>query len=147
MGTKRVTHKKVKVVGEQQYLNVATNEVENFQVIKVQESDFDFHKIWITSIIQALNIVGNQKSKLLFWIVDHLDCNNKLVYTHRKIAKESGISYKTVSDTMKALVDCNFLTKLQSGAYIVNPNCIFKGTYKNRMNVLIQYSKSKSSEK
>ena len=142
MGAKRVKHNKVKVVGEQQFLNVATNEVENFQVIQVQDSDYNFHKIWVMNILQTLDMVGNQKAKLLFWIIQHIDSNNKLVYTYQRMVKESGFSYKTVSGTMKALIDCNFLTRINSGAYMINPNCVFKGTYKNRMNVLIQYSKN-----
>ena len=141
------THKKVKIVGNQQFLNLSTNQVENFQVIQMQDADFNFHKIWIASIIQALDIVGNQKAKLLFWIVQHLDYNNKLIYTYRQIVKESGISYKTVSETMKALLDCNFLTKINSGAYLINPDCIFKGSHNNRMNILVQYSKAIESNK
>ena len=140
--TPKPTHKKVKIVGEKQFIDPTTNTVESFNVIQMEDSDFNFHKLWIANIIQALDIVGNQKARLLFWITEHLDYNNKLIYTYRRIVKATGISYQTVADTMKALIDCNFMTKLQDGVYIINPDCIFKGSHKNRMSVLIQYSKT-----
>ena len=141
------THKKVKIVGNKKFVDPMTNEVHDFQVIEMQDTDFNFHKIWISSVIQALEIVGNQKAKLLFWIVEHLNYQNQLIYTYRRIAKESGISYKTVTNTMKALIDCNFLTKINSGAYLINPDCVFKGSHANRMNILLRYSKTLEENK
>ena len=141
------THKKVKIVGNKQFVDPYTNEIHDFQVIQMEDSDFNFHKLWIANIAQAIDVVGSQKMKLLFWIVEHLDYNNRLIYTYQRIVKESGISYKTVSETMKLLIDCNFLTKINSGAYLVNPDCVFKGSHKNRMNILLRYSKTLEENK
>ena len=46
------------------------------------------------------------------------------------------MSTKTVSTTIKALVESNFLNKINSGAYRVNPDVLFKGGKDNRLNVL-----------
>ena len=59
--------------------------------------------------------------------------------TQRKIAKNSGISLYTVSETLKVLMDSNFLQKINSGAYRVNPNVLWKGGKSARMNVLFKY--------
>ena len=62
--------------------------------------------------------------------------------TYRQIAEKSGISYQTVSMTMKALIESNFLQQINRGAYRVNPDTIFKGTRNGRLNVLYQYQET-----
>ena len=54
------------------------------------------------------------------------------------------MSTKTVSTTIKALVESNFLNKINSGAYRVNPDVLFKGGKDNRLNVLLQYRNEKT---
>ena len=135
----RTTTKKVKVVGKAEYTNNATGEIEVMDVISVEERDFNFHKLWLTHILQSIDLIGNQKTKLAFWIIDHLNKENQLIYTMRQIQKETEISLDTISATFKALEKSNFLKKKQNGVYVVNPDFIFKGTRGNRMSVLIQY--------
>ena len=67
--------------------------------------------------------------------------------TQRKIAEKSGISIGTIISTMKALQEGNFLTKINSGAYQVNPDIIFKGGKNDRMNILLQYHAAKAPKK
>ncbi|MBQ7981438.1 MAG: replication/maintenance protein RepL [Oscillospiraceae bacterium] len=133
------TTKKVKVVGTQQYINATDGTVEDFQVMRIEDRDFNFHKVWLDHIISSLDLIGNQKTRLAFWIVDHLDKENKLTMTYRQIAEKSGISLDTVRVTMKSLMESNFLERINQGAYRVNPDVIFKGGKTDRMNVLYQY--------
>lgn len=141
---KRTTSKKVKVIGREQYLNTSTGEVEDFQVVSLQDRDFNFHKLWLSHIINSLDLIGNQKTKLAFWILDNLDKENQLVMTYRQISKKTGISLDTVSKTMSALISCDFLQKINNGAYRVNPDVIFKGSNSSRMNVLYKYQETKT---
>lgn len=136
---KRTTSKKVKVIGKEQYINANTGQLEDFQVVSLQDRDFNFHKLWLAHIINSLDLIGNQKTKLAFWILDNLDKENQLIMTYRQIAKKTGISIPTVSKTMSALISCDFLQKINSGAYRVNPDVIFKGSNSARMNVLYKY--------
>ena len=133
------TTKKVKVVGTQQYINATDGTVEDLQVMRIEDRDFNFHKVWLDHIISSLDLIGNQKTRLAFWIVDHLDKENKLTMTYRQIAEKSGISLDTVRVTMKSLMESNFLERINQGAYRVNPDVIFKGGKTDRMNVLYQY--------
>lgn len=137
MGT---TTKKVKVIGREQRINPRTGEFEDFEVVSIEDRDFDFHKVWLESIINSMDLLGNQKTRLAFWIIQNLNKENQLVMTQRQIAEKSGISLKTVSVTMKSLLESNFLRKINSGAYCINPDVLFKGSKTGRMNVLIQYN-------
>lgn len=133
------TRKKVKVMGVETYINQATGEIKEMSVINIEERDANFHKLWLGHIISALDMIGNQKIKVLNFVMDNLDKENKLVMTQRKMAEKSKISIATISETMKALQDADFLVKINSGAYQVNPNVMFKGGKSARLNVLLQY--------
>lgn len=136
------TNKKVKFIGKETYINANTGELQEMQVTSVEERDFNFHKVWMKSFIATLDIVGNQKTKLCFWIIDNLNKENQLCYTYRQISDKTGISLDTVRITMRILLDADFLRKRNQGVYIVNPDIVFKGTRNGRMNILTQYNEA-----
>lgn len=139
------TTKKVKFKGTESFVNTKTGEIIEMQVTDIEDRDFNFHKLWLKNIINTLDLVGNQKTRLAFWIIEHLDKENQLTYTYRQICEEyskqegQSISLDTVTRTMKILLDSDFMRKKNSGCYIVNPDVIYKGTRTGRLNVLNQY--------
>lgn len=140
-----VTRKKVKVIGTETYIKQDTGEITEMNVMSIEERDANFHKLWLGHILQSIDLIGNQKTKLAFWILDNLDSENKLTLTYRQIAEKSKVSYQTVHRTMQALIDSDFLVKINIGAYRVNPDVLFKGGKNNRLNVLIKYQSEKGS--
>lgn len=147
MAKKQVTtRKKVKVVGTESYINRATGEIKDMQVIDIEERDFNFHKLWLQNILNSIDLIGNKKTKLAFWIIQHLNKENQLIMTQRKIADATKMSLDTVRLTMKALMDSNFLLRINSGAYVVNPDVVFKGGKTDRLNVLIQYHQEEEND-
>lgn len=144
---KKMTTKKVKVIGTQEYINKNTGELQEMQVVSVEDRDFNFHKLWLSHIINSLDLIGNQKTKLAFWIIEHLNRENQLIMTYRQISEKSGISLQTVTRTISALIDSDFLIRINQGAYQVNPDVIFKGTHNGRLNVLYQYRATKAETK
>lgn len=143
---KQQTQKKLKVVGTQQFVNVRTGEIEDFQVTSVEERDFNFHKVWMKNFINTLEIVGNQKSKLCFWIIDNLNRDNQLCMTYRQIAEKTHISLDTVRVTMKLLLEADFLRRVNQGCYVVNPDIVFRGSRTGRLNVLNTYTDAEKHE-
>lgn len=133
------TRKKVKVIGTETYIKQSTGEIEEMQVMKIEERDANFHKLWLEHILHTMDLIGNQKTKLAFWLLDNLDRENKITMTYRQIADKSGMSYQTVYRTMNALIESDFLVKINGGAYRVNPDVLFKGGKNDRLNVLLQY--------
>ena len=118
----QLTTKKTKLIGTQEYINADTGELVSMQVTTVEERDFNFSKVWMRNFISTLDIVGNAKTKVAYWVIDHIDRMNKLTYTYRQIAEETGMSLDTVTATMKALLGADFLRRQNQGCYIVNPN-------------------------
>jgi DNA-binding transcriptional regulator YhcF (GntR family) len=133
------TTKKIKVIGTQEYINASTGELVEMQVTDIEERDFNFHKVWLRNFVSTLEIIGNEKIKLCFWIIDNLDKDNKLVYTQRQISELSGIGLQTVNRTLKLLREADFLRKMNQSVHVVNPSIIYKGTRGARMNLLNVY--------
>ena len=142
-----VTTKKQKFVGFDE-LYTRDGEAVPVQISQVEDRDFNFHKLWLQMFINGLDRIANKKMKLAFWIIDHLDKENKLVYTFRRMAEETGLSIDTIIRTMKELQngDPPFLKKLQSGVYVVNPDVLYKGSHQNRMGVIYQFGELPTKE-
>ena len=136
------TSKKQKLIGIQEYLNPNTGEFVPMQVVSVEERDFNFHKVWLQHLVNSLDSISNQKLRLAFWIIDHLNRENQLVMTQRQIADKSGMSLKTVQRTMKALQEGEpaFLVRINGGAYMINPSIVWKGSHAARMGIVFDYA-------
>ena len=136
-----ITSKKQKFIGYKDLIDPDTGEHYPMQLSVVEDRDFNFHKIWLQHLVNSLDGISNQKLRLAFWIIEHLDKENQLVMTQRKIHEESGMSLQTVNRTLKALQEGEppFLQKINSGAYRVNPDVIWKGSHSNRMGVCFKY--------
>lgn len=135
---KQQTEKKIKYVGSEKYINATTGELVEMQVTSIEERDYNFSKVWMKNFISALDLVGNRKSKVAYWIIDNLNKENQLALNYRQIAEATGTSYQTVALTMRALTDADFLRKVGT-CYMVNPDILFKGTRNGRLNLLSQY--------
>ncbi|WGM04089.1 replication/maintenance protein RepL [Arsenophonus nasoniae] len=141
------TRKKVKVVGKKKYLDPDTGEISEFQMIDIEERDANFHKIWLSSVIHSLDLIGNQKIRFAFWLMDQANKDNEITFTLRQMSEKSKVSLETVRLTVKSLIDSDFLKRKNMGVYQINPDTIFKGGKGNRLNVLFSYSNSEKIDR
>lgn len=138
------TSKKQKFVGCKTLVDMETGETYPMQMNVIEDRDFNFHKVWLQNLIMSVDSIANQKLKLAFWIIENLNKENMLIMTQRKISEKTGISLPTVSKTMRLLCEPDdgsipFLQKINSGAYRVNPNVLFKGSHSNRMGICYEF--------
>lgn len=134
------TSKKQVIVGKQDYVNPNTGEVETFNVINTYDTDFNFEKIWLSHILESLEVIGNQKIKVLNWLLANKNSENQIIATQRTIAEKSKVSYPVVNQTIKALLATNALKLTQAGVYMLNPEFMFKGHNSKRMNLLLRFN-------
>ena len=141
----KTTTKKTKIIGTEQYVNTRTGEVEEHQVIQMTNTDFNFDKIWLSHILESLELIGNKKIKVLNYLLENKNSKNIVIATQRAMADELKISKTTVSQTIIALQESDFITQTQRGVYRINPDKLFKGGKNSRMNVLLKYNKEKEN--
>jgi hypothetical protein len=136
------TFKKLKVVGQQDFINSATGEVVPMQVMEIEDRDANFSKIWIAHILDAIEEIGSAKMKVLMHLINKRQTtDNSIIATQEQIANDCKVSKRTVQDTLKALEKHKVLARHRAvkGVYMLNPNVLFQGTHNKRMNVLIKY--------
>lgn len=108
--------------------------------------DINFDKIWLSSVMEALEQVGNKKIKVANYILNNRDkSTNYLIKTQREIAEECEVSLQTVSSTLKALEQADMIIG-KSGVYQINPDKIARGKHNKRMAILRIYQQNKASK-
>ncbi len=148
MKKKSVKIKKQKIVGKQNYINQETGEIKEMLVVnKYVEQDFNFHKIWLSDLLNIIEIIGTKKLKVIKHILNNMNTKDNTIYfTQRGLAKKLNLSLQTINDTIKILVESNFMKKIQTGVYQINPDIIIKGSTGKRVNLLIQYKNIDNNE-
>lgn len=142
----RTTTKKMKIIGYEQRINPATGEIQDVQVINHEDRDFNFNKVWLGHIVHALDLIGNKKIKVLNYLFENKNYENIVIATMDQMAQKTSTSKKTVYEVIKILRENDIMTKINNAVYRLNPDVVFKGGMKHRMNILIQYRKEKQAE-
>lgn len=135
------TSKKTKMVGTRVFIDKETQERVEMNVVEMEDRDFNFKKIWLGHVLEAVDEIGNAKMRVLMWLFDQCKArrDNTIITNQRKIANELGISVVTVNTTLKALLKADIITR-GTGWYMVNPNVIYNGGHNGRMNVCLMYT-------
>lgn len=140
------TSQKVKVVGREEYVNTSTGEVEEFQVLRIDDADANFSKIWLGHVLAAVDQIGNAKMRVLMHVIaKRTPSTNTLIATTQEIAEAVGVSKKTVIETLKALEGADIVRR-KPGVVMLNPDVVFKGPRGGRLKVLIDYGRWKQEE-
>ena len=137
---KTLSNEKIKVLGKKQLYDPETDSTVDCAVIQMEDKDFNFEKIWIGHILGAVGEIGNKKMKVLFWLLENRGYDNKITKTVEEMTKEIEVSKNTVIDTLKAL-EKNKILRRKTGVIQLNPEVIFRGSGKKRINILYEYYK------
>jgi predicted transcriptional regulator len=129
----------MRILGTRQLIDSETGEKLSAHVVSRSVVDKDFKKLWLGHILEAVDEIGNAKMRILFWMLENCDYENRVIATMRKLSAETGTGLETVNRLLKALVKHNIVKREQVGVYRLNPNVIFNGTHDKRMDVLIRY--------
>ena len=116
-------------------------EAEDEDKAQASSMDKNFYKIYFPYFTRYLDGIINQKMKLVLWLIRHMSIANELKYSYREIAKLSGISYQTVAETMKALMEKDFIRRTNEKTLMVNPKAVFRGRIDKKMGALNGYNK------
>lgn len=120
-------------------INRETGEVMDL-VIDKEVSSQNFWKIWLSDILTIMGIISNSKQlDVVLYIMAHIkQSDNTFIGTYKEVAKKTGISEKTVATAFRTLLKNDFLRKIHSGVYQVNPKYIVKGN-ENKRRMIINY--------
>jgi DNA-binding MarR family transcriptional regulator len=82
---------------------------------------------YLTTIMSLIETLGNRKMMVVKYILGKMDIgSNVLVITVREIAEETGISNKTVIETLQLLENAKIIQR-RTGAIMLSPQLLHKG--------------------
>lgn len=127
---------------------VTGEEITAVTTLEEVPADQNFSKVWLKEFVQGMGAISNIKTKVAFWIIDHMDRQNRLFMTQREIAQKSGFALATITRTLTILQNEDFLHKLPHGyGYQVNPKIIYRGGHKKRMALCHIFEQTSAEEK
>lgn len=104
------------------------------------DKDWGFDKVWLGHIMTMIEDIGNQKMKVIGWMIQSRDRRDNRVHaTQEMIAEGSNTSRTTVSRALQALEEADILKKERNGVYQLNPDFIFYGGRPKRANIMFEY--------
>ena len=91
----------------------------------VQKSGWE--KVYAAMLSDYIGLAGNMPSRVLGYLLKARDGRNIIIGTHKKIAKDSGVSLPSVKKVFKILLDKGFIKKVSNGVYMLTPRMIRHG--------------------
>jgi len=115
-------------VGTQKLIDPETKKLVEVSLnVQSNETDFNFHKVWLQELTSLLDLIGGQKLKVLNHILLNMNRDNTFSDTVRGMRTSLNLSMETITKSMKILQDSGNLKKLRNGVYMINPDLIIRG--------------------
>lgn len=112
------------------------------QITKRTYGTKNFWKCYLMDFLTVLGIIDSKQLDVFIYIVENTNAStNMFIGTYTKIAQDVGVSRPTIATIMKKLQENNFIKKVQSGLWLVNPNILMKGNDTKRQ-ILLSYYES-----
>ena len=132
-------------VGMMDAVDPKTGELKRVPRFEVRSVDFNFNKIWLGHLLDAMEVIGNKKIQIMSWLLENRNEKDNHIYaTHRMIAEETKSSLPTVTETLTLMQEQNVLMKHRNGVYQLNPDLVFMGENEDRMDIMMSYKKTKT---
>lgn len=110
------------------------------QTTKLVYGSKNFWKLYMREFISVLKELSDKQYKVFVYILEHTrPSDNRFTATYHDIMKDVGCCRQTVASTLKKLQKTNFMQKVQTGIWIVNPNVMVKGNDRKRNMLLSEY--------
>lgn len=125
--------------GVSKWKNLETGEVIETQDIIKKTSRNGFMITYLNQIIKLIDKLGNRKMQVVRYILDNMEpATNTLVITTTELAKKSGVSRKTVSETLRILAENEIIAR-RVGAIMINAQLMHRGSNSKEKYLLTKF--------
>lgn len=110
------------------------------QVTKLLYGSKNFWKLYMKEFLIVLKELSDKQYKVLVYILEHTrPSDNRFMATYQSMMKDIGCCRQTVASTLNKLKDKNFMRKIQTGVWMVNPDILVKRNDRKRSVLLSEY--------
>ena len=137
--------KKISQVHETRTLDKSTGEVEALSSTTtfMVDNEPPFIKLYINAIAKLTGLPDGNKNTL-FELIKLVDYDGRIILNaglRRIIAKNLGIKPHTIANTLTQLVKSGFISRVDSGIYLLSPFYFAKGAWVDIMKSRVEYVK------
>lgn len=136
--------------GTKIFKNVETGEIIELDYIEKKVNHTlkrGWRRVYLEQFLECLTglYASGKKLRIVYYILDNLDSENKFTITQAQVINETKISSKTVVETYKYLVDIDFMRKTGL-CYTINPRFVCAiGSDKKNASILIKFQDEEPS--
>ena len=117
-----------KLTTEEELILVNRNTGEEYELdILLDDRTSKWEKVFATQMANMLNIVGDEKTRVLAYLIKNKDGLNVIYATREEIAEGAGVSEKTVGRVMKLMRERNFIKKVRNSKWRFSPHIMRHG--------------------
>lgn len=129
----------VHYVGTKKLVDLSTGEEFEAQTIVKSVGDSDFKKVFISEILDRLEEFSSSKMKFVFWLLNNVDKQNRIIGTYAQLAEKAQISVSTIKRVIPALKRADVVREITPSVLMLNPDIVAAVTSNRRGNLLVQY--------
>ena len=96
-------------------------------VAMIEDKPGRWDRVYGKALANMLEAGGEEKTRIIAYLIRNRDYKNVVMASIREIAEAANCSTKTVSRTLKALSDRNFIHRLRHGVIMFSPHVIRTG--------------------
>ena len=135
-----MNNSKTQYIGKERWVNESTGEVREFDMFeKPVHGRNGFMITYLTEVIKLIDTLGNKKMLIVKYILNNMNrAENTLIKTQREIAKETGVSIKTVNETLKILQNAKIVER-KTGAIMVSPRLMNNWKNAKEQSMMIKF--------
>lgn len=101
---------------------------------------------YLTELIRLIDTIGNKKMKVVKYVLQKMDSNNKLTETTQEISEHCKVSRMTVNDTLKLLEEVGFIAR-KTGVVMLSPKIAHRGNAQRERYLLTKFYEMSLNEK
>lgn len=131
----------MKFIGQEEWINKRTGEIRTVDEFERNTGRTEkFMITYLAEIISLIDKLGNQKMKVVKYILANMDkSNNTLITTTRELAKNSKVGFNTVIETLKIL-DTAGIIQRRTGSIMINPRLVNNKRASGEATMMVRYS-------
>ena len=103
-----------------------TDEIAEFDVVDKPVLRHNFMIAYLSTIVSMIDKLGNQKMQVVKYLLQEMDSNNLIIKTIAEIEKETGVSDKTIRETLKILEKANIIRR-RTGVIMISHTLVNRG--------------------
>lgn len=113
-----------------------------------RRGDVNFTKVFLNQFLATLDELTSKRMKVALYVLEHMSTGNRFIGTQGIIAKELGVSRKTVNEAFKILRENDFLRQTEvPNVYLVSAAVACKTDGDGRANIMYRYNELPTNER